>query len=199
MNVFQEFLTKTAEAIPDLLSVVLCPALLVAAALLLTLLRKKNAYLPTAVGLGGAGMFLVSAEVVGKDLSFAVAAAYLALFATLAALLSPLFLLTDGRKKETDADELYQKFHVALDEPEETESQTDDAYDAEDCGLRLTHATALLETLLKGEILPSDRLEAEEISRTLDKYRGRALSAEEIRSLNDCLSTVLKLTAKYKL
>ena len=33
----------------------------------------------------------------------------------------------------------------------------------------------------------------------MDACRGKALTGEELSSLNDCLAAVLKLTAKYKL
>ena len=44
-----------------------------------------------------------------------------------------------------------------------------------------------------------DRLETEELARTLARLRSKPLSEAEMNSLNDCLASVLKMTAKYKL
>ena len=49
------------------------------------------------------------------------------------------------------------------------------------------------------ELAPADRLELDAVVRTLEDCRGRALTAAEQRTLNDCLSSVLKLSAKYSL
>ena len=69
----------------------------------------------------------------------------------------------------------------------------------EESSMRLSHATDLLEQLTKSELSASDRLEADALAHTLEGYRDKELTFEEMRSLNDCLATILKLTAKYKL
>ena len=65
--------------------------------------------------------------------------------------------------------------------------------------MRLSHAEELLSRLKTAPLAGSDRLEADALSRTLCGMRERKLTAEEMRILNDCLASVLKLTAKYKL
>ena len=59
--------------------------------------------------------------------------------------------------------------------------------------------TALLAKLKKEKLSPADRLEIEALTRTVEGYRGKSLSEKELHLVNDCLATVLKLTAKYKL
>ena len=63
----------------------------------------------------------------------------------------------------------------------------------------LAHATALLGKLQKCKLSSADRLEADALARTLSALKGRALTLDEQNTLNDCLASVLKLTAKYKL
>ena len=63
----------------------------------------------------------------------------------------------------------------------------------------LAYALSLLEKLRRGELSATDRLEADMLGRTLSVMQGRLLTAEEKNTLNDCLASVLKLTAKYKL
>lgn len=193
MELFDRFLALLAE-LPELLSLLLCPALLVAAALLLTLLKKKGAYLPCALALGAVGYLLVYSR------DERLAPAYLALFVVLAALLRLLFLIPLGSKSR-NANELYEKFRVPLDEAPFPEEPKDgkEVFDAEECGLRLSHARSLIEALQKSELSAADRLELDALSHLIEGYGDRALTAEEMRALNDCLATVLKMTAKYQL
>lgn len=193
MEQFSRFCELIGAGLPDLLSLLLFPALLVVAGLLLAVFRKEKAYLPLAVGLGGAGTFLAACE--AKDALQAIA--YLALFAACAALVKLIFLIPFRTKggAQSHADDLYRKFALPLEVQEEEELSEE----GEEDGLRLGHATELLEALEKCDLSASDRLEADALAHTLDAYRGRALTAEETRSLNDCLASILKLTAKYKL
>ena len=62
-----------------------------------------------------------------------------------------------------------------------------------------SYAAKLLEKLQKEKLAPADRLEADALSRTVAGLGGRPLTEDEARILNDCLSSVLRLTAKYKL
>ena len=57
----------------------------------------------------------------------------------------------------------------------------------------------LIGSLREKELTPADRLELDAVVRTLEDCRGKALTAAEQRTLNDCLSSVLKLSAKYSL
>lgn len=199
MEEFSHFLQLIGEAMPDLLSLILCPALLLVAGLLLAVFHKKKAYLPLAVGLGGAGAFLVGCEVGASAVLFIYAAAYV----VFAALVSLIFLIpfpVRGSKEER-ADELYEKFHMPLNVPlgEEAESVEEPAVAAGEENVRLEHALSLLEQLKKCDLSAGDRLEADALGRKLESCKGRALGEEETRQVNDCLASILKLTAKYKL
>lgn len=178
---------------PDLVSLILCPALLLAAGLIFAVLHLRKAYLPLAVGLGGAAGFLIACEGSTGAEFFA----YLAAYTVFAVLVSLLFLIPFPTRKKNGADELYEKFHEELETFPETGEEP--AEEAEECGLQLDHAVSLVEQLKKCSLTAADRLEVDVLARTLDGYRSRALTAEEIRAVNDCLASVLKFTAKYKL
>ncbi len=62
-----------------------------------------------------------------------------------------------------------------------------------------SYAESLLAKLQKEKLSPTDRLEADVLARTLSALKGRPLTEEEARTFNDCLATILRLTAKYKL
>lgn len=195
MEYFQKFVSMVAS-MPDLVSLLICPALLLVAGTVFAVLRLKKAYPLLAVGLGGAGAFFVACE--GTELI----AAYLGLYVVLAVLVRLLFLIpfrTKRGQRERE-EEIYSKFHVDLAPEEEPIAPSEEeTYDAEESGLRLGHVESLLRKLQESGLTASDRLEADAIARSLDVYRDRPLTADEMRSLNDCLASVLKLTAKYKL
>ena len=195
MDMFLKFMELCA-ALPDLVVLLVCPALLLIAGILLAVFGEKKLYPIFSVILGGAGGFLV----ICKDPFIGLA--YLALFVAFAGLVSLLFLIPFGRKEKAEdqtQEELYEKFALPLELPEEEESFEEERFDREESGLRLEHTQNLLEQLKKSELTAGDRLEADALSRTLEGYRDRELTADEMRALNDCLATVLKLTAKYKL
>lgn len=80
------------------------------------------------------------------------------------------------------------------------EKRDAEEYDLEESRLRLNHVRGLLTKLKAAPLSPGDRLEIEGISRLITLYATKnLLSAKEIRDLNDCLSAVLKMTAKYAL
>lgn len=193
MKEFSELLQLIGNKVPDLVSLIVCPAVLLVAALLLAIFGKKRAYAPLAVGLGGAAAFLVGCEVGANGVLFVYVAAYTAF----AALLSLLFLIPfRGHGKKDRTDELYEKFHVPLDVPAEAEERAEEGGEED---MRLEHALSLLEQLKGCSLSASDRLEADALGSTLESCKGRALGEEEERRINDCLATILKLTAKYKL
>ncbi len=196
MSFFTAFVGIVA-GLPDLLAFVLCPALAAVAALLLAIFRAGKAYPPVAIGLGGVAAFLMYCNFEDPWLIVP----YLGLYIALCALLGLLFLIPFGKREKKNRDEeLYEKFRSPIEEGEPEEEPEDGAlYDAGDCGMRLRHASELLEALGKCELEAGDRLEADSLSRSLDAYRDRELTADEMRALNDCLATLLKLTAKYKL
>lgn len=196
MKEFSKFLQLVGTGTPDLVSLLLCPALLVVAGLLLAVFHKKKAYPPLAVGLGAAAVFLVGCEVGAAGELFVYAAMYVAL----SVLVSLLFLIPfpTGKNRKEREDVMYEKFHVGLDLPEEGEEE-EKTCGEEECGPRLDHALSMLEKLQKCNLSPCDRLEIDSLGRKLEGCKGRALTQEELGSVNDCLATVLKLTAKYKL
>ena len=80
------------------------------------------------------------------------------------------------------------------------EKSEGEEYDLEESKLRLNHVREMLAKLKSAPLSPGDRLETEGISRLITLYATKnLLSAKEIRDLNDCLSAVLKMTAKYAL
>lgn len=192
-DLFVDF-TETVGNLPQLVQAIVCPALLLVAALLLAIFHKRGAYLPVAAGLGGAQLFLACC---GGELKEALA--FTGLYVVWAAALYALFPLFRKRERESSrGDELYEQFRVPLYEGE-AEGEEEAEIGAEESGLRLAHAFELLERLQKCDLAASDRLEADALSHTLEAYRDRDLKESEMRALNDCLATVLKLTAKYKL
>ncbi len=192
MKEFSQFLQLIGEAMPDLVSLLLCPVLLLAAGLALAVFHKEKAYLPLAIGLGGAGAFLVGCEVGASAVLFIYVAAYV-VFAVLVKLLFLIPFPVRGSKEGREA-ELYEKFRVPLEVPADAEEEPP----AEGESVRLEHALSLLEQLKKCNLSASDRLEADAIGHTLERVKGSP-AEEDRRTVNDCLSTILKLTAKYKL
>lgn len=200
MNTFETFM-QTVAALPDYVSLLACPVLVLVVGLLLAVFHRKRAYPPVALALGGAGVFLVSC---GGGLLLAVA--WAGLYAVWAALVSLLFLFSFRSKKgQNRAEQLYEKFRLGLDVPAdggsadgEEEPSEPVSVDMEE-SVRLSHVYSLLEKLRAEELSPRDRLETDAIAHTLEGFRGKTLSADELTVVNDSLASVLKLTAKYKL
>ena len=189
MEAFLKFCESVGQ-LPDWVALLLCPALLLLAGVLLAVFQAKKAYLPLAIALGGVGFFLVYCQT--ATLAFA----YLGLYVAWAVLLSLLFLIPH-REKTSAQEELYELFHRELDIPEE--SAAEETIAREECDLRLSHTLEMLEQLQKTNLSASDRLETDALAHTIERFRDRELTVSEMRSLNDCLATILKLTAKYKL
>lgn len=187
------FLMDLVAQLPELLVVLICPAILLICGVIFALLDCKKAYFPVAIGLGGLAFFLTASI----DLSSSFA--YMGLYLVWTVLVNLLFLIHPREKKESTQEELFRTFYRPLDlgeEREETESAT---LDREESELRLSHTLELLEKLKKSDLSAGDRLEADALSRTLDGLSDKQLTESEMRSLNDCLATILKLTAKYNL
>ncbi len=192
MDYMNEFMNLVAQ-LPELVVLTVCPGLLLIGGLLLAIFGARKGYLPLAIGLGGVGFFLACCQ------DATAAFAYLGLYAAFAALVSLLFLIPFKGKKKNTQEELYKKFRLELEEPgEEADPREEELYDREESGLRLSHTLSLLDKLKKTDLSASDRLEADALSRTIEGF-GEELTADEMRMLNDCLATILKLTAKYKL
>ncbi len=191
MDLMYQLMDLVAK-LPELVVILVCPALLLVCGVLFAIFGLKKVYLPVAVGLGGVAFFLTAS----KDLASSFA--YLGLY-TVWAILVTLFFLIPPRKRGTSQEEMFETFYRPLDLGEESESIPDETLDEEECSLRLSHTLELLEKLKKSDLSAGDRLEADALSKTLDGFSERELTSSEMRSLNDCLATVLKLTAKYKL
>lgn len=66
--------------------------------------------------------------------------------------------------------------------------------------LSLSHAQRLLARLREMQLSTADRLETEEMSRLLSAYvKKDSLSTSDMRTVNDTLAYLLKLSAKYSL
>ncbi len=67
-------------------------------------------------------------------------------------------------------------------------------------GIQLQHAVQVLKRLQSMKLTAGDRLETDVIQKMLGVYQTKgALTAEETRSLNNYLATLLKLMSKYSL
>lgn len=183
--------------------------LLIVTALALILAGKRRAYIPVATAIGACGAVLIAcAEVDGGEILYV--AIYAALYTLAAALLSLLlFIPTPKRRKKDKVEKMHDKFRLELtEEPFEAEEglppkvccfEEPPASPLRAEELRLSHVSSLIEKLRASKLSATDRLELDALSHTVDGYKGRPLSAQEADTLNDCLATVLKLTAKYKL
>ena len=191
-----EFLELVAQ-LPGWLLYFGAPALLVLAGIVLVLVRAERAYPPVALLLGAAGLVLV-AGIAESSSDFVV---WAALYAAVAALVRFLFFIPAPKKKQKQdrSEEIYETFHVGLDEEMPAGEELPPALSAEEGELQLAHVDSLIAKLKAAELDAADRLELDAVVRALDLYRGRALTAAEQRALNDCLSAVLKLSAKYSL
>ena len=208
MEILQKILSLLSES-PDWAFLCLVPALTAAFAILFVFLSARKWFFVPAVVLGAAGFLLAFAK--DKNGAFV----YLGLYAVFAALLSLLFLIPrpkkrNSRVKKSREDKMYEKFREELSEkpykvrsamPQKVccfETQEREAT-AEEYGMRLSYADTLLQKLRAKKLGAGDRLETEELARRLDCYRQKPLNEDERNALNDCLSSVLKLTAKYQL
>ena len=205
MEIFRQIMEVFA-AVPDWVPLILCPALTVAAAVAFAIFGGRRGYPLLAGILGAVGVALMSAGA-----TVAEALCYAALFALIACAAGLLLLLPRCKKRmrRTSRDErIYQRFRAEL-ENAPVPAANGQAAPVKECCFEpapavqeapeLNYALSLLEKLRRGELSATDRLEADMLGRTLSAMQGRLLTAEEKNTLNDCLASVLKLTAKYKL
>lgn len=173
------------------------PALLIITGFILALVHADRAYPTLALFLGGVGMFLV-ASIAETFTDFVV---WAAIYLAVTALVRLFFYIPFPKRKKAKNrnEDIYEAFHADLDIGKPVETELPPVLSAEEGELQLKHVDQLIEKLRTAELDPVDRLELDAVARSLDDYRGRALSAGEARALNDCLSAVLKLTAKYSL
>ena len=203
MQIFKELVAFLAE-VPAWIPLILCPALAVLAAAAFALFGGRRAYPVLAGILGAAGVAFMSASAtVGETLVYA------ALFALVACLagLSRLAPKLKKRRRRTARDErIYEAFRAELKNAPASPAAPSPAKEccfeqapAAAPSPELGYALGLLQTLRRGELSATDRLEADMLLRTVTAMQGRMLTEGEKNTLNDCLASVLKLTAKYKL
>ncbi len=199
MKIFTDFVDLVA-ALPDAVSLLAAPLVAIVLAAILLPLRRRSLFFKLSVLVGAIGFFLVCCK--GE---LFVAFGYLSLYAAEISVIALLPARSPKKKKDkkSKADEMFEKFYVPLEkETEETQIPKvncfpDDEEFSDGGALQLSHAESLLEKLKTAKLTPTDRLEAEAISRRLGVLKSKRLTRSELDELNDCLSSVLKLTAKY--
>ena len=200
MEIFDRFFHFVGE-VPDLIPLIILPSVQLIAMLLYFFLHRRDLSRPTFFAIAGCGFLFMSAK---GDVTLAFF--WLGLLFLEYALCSLLFLIKRKDKKQSKADTMYQRFHVPLTDegaaqrearPPKITCFSDEKHRAEACGLQFQHVDALLGKLKKTELSAGDRLEMDALCRRVEGYRGRELSQDELDVLNDCLASVLKLTAKY--
>ncbi len=212
MEIFLNMIEVIGDAVPAWVPLIFLPCLLALVAVVLTLFGGRKLYRYFAVIFGALGFFLITCIDGTKS-----AVVYLGLYFALAFALRLLFFipcpLTFHRtrnKRGAREEKIYRKFRQTLSAQSMSEGEPlmalpmaanyeQPRVTAEECGMRLDHVTELLEQLKKEDLSPTDRLETDALSRSLDACRNKSLTEEEMCMLNDCLAAVLKLTAKYKL
>lgn len=211
MEIFVDFLNEAKAAIPAWVGLFVMPAALVLFAAVLWLINGRAAFWGVAAFLGGAGFFVVTLHAQAT-----VSLCYLALYLVLCGILRVLVCIPSplGRKKNGSREErIYKKFYEPLKaEPAapanakppkvvcyEQAPEAPATATPADRGMSLGYVSGLISRLKSEQLSPTDRLETEVLERTVEGYKNRELTEEETGVLNDCLATVLKLTAKYKL
>ncbi len=216
MRVFQ-FLDGVFDAIHPSIIVIVGLALLAIDFLIALRAERENVFAALALLTGGLCFLpaLLSARFSQTDaavyallLAIAAALCYVCLFAALRAKerrrarreerakerRRAVFTLPD--KENTFVRDRLNTSLRADEEPQEEEGE----YDLEESKLRLKHVREMLAKLKAAPLSPSDRLETEGISRLITLYATKnRLTTKEVRDLNDCLSAILKMTAKYAL
>ncbi len=204
MAIFSQFIRLLAQ-LPDWLSLFLSPVLVTAALPFLVWRKKHKLYPPIALCLGIVGAVLVGAE--GGIVPSLVWTGLYALYCRLLGSVLYFFRRQRGKKVSRE-DALYERFRLPLENapikeevriPKVTCYSDQTVCDAEESGVQLSHVLELLERLQGYSLSASDRLETDMLARRMDGFRNKKLSGDELNSLNDCLATVLRLTAKYAL
>lgn len=204
---------ETIGKVPAWLPLIFMPCVLAVIAAIMTVLGGRRFYWYLAAPVGGIAFFLITCIHELKT-----AFVFLGLYVTLASLLRLLFFIPcpltykkPTNKRGAREEKIYRKFREALNGqvteehferqalPVLPEPQPRPAVTAEESGTRLGHVTELLTQLKKEDLSPTDRLEADSLTRSVEALGGKALTEGEMCMLNDCLAAVLKLTAKYKL
>lgn len=204
-----EIIVDSLSESPEWVFLYALPALVVAAAVGFVFTNKRRWFFAVTPFIAAAGFLLAYAH--DESLSFV----YLTLLIALCALASLLFFIPAPRarqkSKKSREEKMYEKFREELSEkpykpraamPPKVccfERDREDGATAQEYGVSLSYADTLLEKLRIKKLSAGDRLESEELLRRLDCYREKPLTESERSSLNDCLASILKLTAKYQL
>lgn len=210
MDILQKMVDFLA-GVPDWAFLYAVPVLILLTAVGFIFAPKRRWYFCVAAFFAATGFLTVYAK--NARLSIF----YLGLAVVICALSALFFLIPRPRKKEkrkkkSRDERMYEKFHEELSEkpyqrasafmPQKVccfEAEGEELATAPECGTSLSYADSLLEKLRAKKLDAGDRLETEELLSRLDGYRNKALTQFERSSLNDCLASVLKLTAKYGL
>lgn len=211
MDVFMRF-TAFLGGIPDWISFFLSPAFALVTFAVLWKKKSLGRFLPCCCVFAALGFTLLCCE---GDVRYAFV--WLGLFALYCAVLReiPRFCALFSRRRKKREERIYETFRLKNTGEEEpvraerarppkvdcfSDSAENGEEEADDLGeLRLSHVQELLTRLRNAPLTAGDRLETDVLARSLDVYRNKKLTAAEVRSLNDCLASVLKLTAKYSL
>lgn len=177
-------------AVPDFVSFLILPAIFLAYVLCSAFFGARRLYYPLAFALGGLGAALLSVHGASPTVAFC------GLWALAAIMLRPLYFIRVRKKDRGTERKLCESGE--LPKGPRARPKTDAEVTAGEC-LKLRYAEELLDRLKKSPLAASDRIEAESISRALPAFRKETLCEEEAGRLSDCLSSVLKLVAKYRL
>lgn len=194
--------------VPEWAFLYVVPAVIAAAAILFIFIPKRRWFFAAAAFAGSAGFLTVYAK--SASLSLVYLGALIAFTALLSLLL---FIPAPKRKKKGKLREerLFEKFREELTDksfkrgasmPPKVccfNQEPEGGVTAQEYGVSLSYADTLLKKLRSKKLKAGDRLETEELLRRLDCYREKPLDVGERSSLNDCLASILKLTAKYQL
>ena len=197
-------LRAALAAVPVFVPVLILPCCMLCAALVCRLMRRGRLYAPIAACLAAAGTALFSCTGSAEETLFLAAC-----YALEGALLRCVRFvhLPKGKKGrgERRAAALYEKFARGA----QLQSAPAAPVPPKVCCVEEEpsslpppepgYALHLAERLQKEKLSATDRLETDVLCRTIRGLCGRQLSEGEARTLNDCLASVLRLTAKYKL
>lgn len=187
MDILQGLL-EGLKYVPDWVGAFVPPLLLFLVALVPARGRVRR-HLFFTIFFGGLGVFLLAGKGAGT------VCAFVGLFASYAALLLPFA----RRKKRERVPQVERERENRELRPPKVCFFEEEKLSPEQCGMRLRHAEEMLGNLKKAELSAADRLETDILSRTVSALSQKAVDPAEFATLNDCLASALKLTAKYKL
>lgn len=208
MDILQIVLDYVSR-VPEWAFLYAVPAVIAASAIAFIFTSGRRWFFVVAALSGSAGFLAVYAKSVPLSL------VYLGMLVAFTAVLSLLFFIPAPKRKgksKMREERLFEKFHEELSEKSYRKNvsmppkvccfereENGGAATAKEYGVSLSYADTLLKKLRSKKLKAGDRLETEELLRRLDCYREKPLDDGERSSLNDCLASILKLTAKYQL